>query len=80
MRKKYGRVKDKPKAGGKDFLQIIFRKYFSYGHEQKGNILNMSLPCPIPSCRFRTFSKIFDGYSDELKIVYWQVKINTLQL
>ena len=30
-------------------------------------MLNLSLPCPIPSCRFGGFSNIFDGYSEDLK-------------
>ena len=29
--------------------------------------MDISLPCPIPSCRFGDFSKIFDDYSDEFK-------------
>ena len=30
-------------------------------------ILDRLLPCPIPSYRFRSFSKIFDSYSIDLK-------------
>ena len=30
-------------------------------------MLNLSLPCPIPSCRCGGFSKIFYGYSEDLK-------------
>ena len=66
MSKKDGRVKDNPKAECKDFSKTLFGKYFSYGHEQNGKILNISLPSPIPSCRFGGFSIIFDGYSDDL--------------
>ena len=65
-KKKDGRVKE-PKASCKDFLKTPFGKYFSHGHEQKGNILDVSLPCPATSCRFDGFSTMFDGYSDKLK-------------
>ena len=70
MLKKDGRVKDNPKAECKDFSKTLFGKYVSYGHEQNGKMLDISLPCPIPSYRFGGFSKTFDDYSDELKKLF----------
>ena len=67
LKKKDGRVKDNLKVECKDFGNTPFGKYFSYRHEQNGNILDISLPCSIPSYRFGGFSKTFDDYSDEFK-------------
>ena len=50
----------------KEFDKSVFGKK-TYGHGNKGSMLNISLPCPIPSCRFGGFNKIFDDCSEDLK-------------
>ena len=51
----------------KGFSITPFGNNFGYGHGPSGTIFNVSLPCPVPSCRFGGFSKIYDNYLPELK-------------
>ena len=51
----------------KGFSKSLFGKYFGYGHGPSSSIFNISLPCPVPSCRFSGFSQIYDNYLPELQ-------------
>ena len=61
------RVKETTIIINKGFSVTPFGKHFGYGHGPSGSIFNVSLPCPVPSCRFGGFSKIYDNYVPELK-------------
>ena len=61
------RVKEITITINKGFSVTPFGKKFGYGHGPSGSIFNVSLPCPVPSCRFGGFSKIYDSYVPELK-------------
>ena len=61
------RVKDKTIIINKGFSKTPFGKHFGYGHGPCGSIFNVSLPCPVPSCRFGGFSQIYDNYLPKLK-------------
>ena len=62
-----GRVKETTITINKGFSIQPFGKHFGYGHGPSGSIFDVSLPCPVPSCRFGGFSKIYDKYVPELK-------------
>ena len=51
----------------KGFSKTPFGKKFGYGHGPSSGIFNVSLPCPVPSCTFGGFSKIYDNCLPELK-------------
>ena len=51
----------------KEFSKTSFGKHYGYGHENSGSIFDVSLPCPIESCRFGGFSQIYDKYLPKLK-------------
>ena len=61
------RVKKNTITINKGFSVTPFGKHYGYGHGQSGGVFNVSLPCPVPSCRFGGFSKIYDNYVPELK-------------
>ena len=65
--KKYGRVKDDDLVMYKGFDKFPFRNYYSYGHNNTGNHFDISLPCPMPSCKFSGFTNFFNGYDNDIK-------------
>ena len=62
-----GRVKEENIIISKKFSKTPFGKHYGYSHENSSNIFDVSLPCPVESCRFGGFSKIYDKYLPELK-------------
>ena len=61
------RVKDETIIINKGFSKTSFGIFFGYGHGPSGSIFNVSLPCPVQSCRLGGFSQIYDKYLPELK-------------
>ena len=51
----------------KGFDKFPFRNYYSYGHNNTGNHFDISLPCPMPSCKFSGFTNFFNGYDNDIK-------------
>ena len=64
------RVKETTVTINKGFSVTPFGKHFGYGHGPSGSMFNVSLPCPVPSCRFGEFSKMYDNYLPELKKMF----------
>ena len=65
--KKDGRMKEGKIIISKGFSKTPFGKHYGYSHGNSGSIFDVSLPCPVESCRFDGFSKIYDKYIPELK-------------
>ena len=63
--KKNWRLKNGTLVVCNDFDECPFGKFFSYGHDENGNSFDVSLDCPIPSCQFGGFGRLFDDCSDD---------------